>query len=191
MIYLDFDATALPPRQADGLTAAGQPWNAFHFVPVLLHIAGIDLLSDNADADGSTVADGLGLPLPEIALWGLIALHQVAREGISACELNEHGVALLFAMKDDFLLVHSMRRERTVQVPYPRLLTAWEEFDVRVRRFLVQTFGRLTDYPWWSPSMDRWLNGTWPLAGERASPASMHYLSACKDAFIRVDAVEE
>jgi hypothetical protein len=77
-------------------------------VPVLLHI---DLLSNNADADRASVTEGLGLPLPEIALCGLIALHHVAREGVSACELNEHGVALLFAMRRDALLVHSMHRE--------------------------------------------------------------------------------
>jgi hypothetical protein len=179
----------LPPGP-DGRTAAGQPWNAFHFVPVLLHIAGVDLLSNNADADDASVAEGLGLSLPEIALWGLIALHHVARDGVSACELNEHGVALLFAMKRGELLVHSMLRERTVQVPYARLLQTWEDFDSRVRRFLVQTFGHLADYPWWNPWLDRWLHGTLALADERATPASMLYFASCSDVFDRIDAVE-
>lgn len=190
MIRLDFDAASLPPRQADGRTAAGQAWSAFHFVPVLLHIAGVDLLSGDAEADGASVAQGLGLSLPEIGLWGRIALYHVAREGLSACELNEHGVALLFAIRGDALLVHSMRRERTVQVPYRRLLLAWEDFDLRVRRFLVQKFGRLADYPWWNQRMDQWLHGTWPLCNESATSASMGYLSVCPDAFDRIDAIE-
>lgn len=179
MIHLDFDALALVPLR-----------NAFHPLPVLLHVAGVDLLSDDADTDGAAVAQGLALPLPEIALWGMVALHQVAREGRSACELNEHGVALLFALKGDSLLVHSTRRERTVQVPYQQLFATWQDFDHRVRQFLVQTFGRLADHAWWNPRMNAWLQGSWPLAAESATAASMYYLSTAPDAFDRIDAVE-
>lgn len=77
-----------------------------------------------------------------------------------------------------------------MQVPYARLRDKWEDFDYRVRRFLVQTFGRLADYPWWNPWLDRWLRGTLALADERATAASMHYFASCGDAFNRIAAIE-
>jgi len=180
MILFDFDATSFPQPGPTEHTAAGLPWNAFH----------LDLIGDDADADRATVTQGLGLPLPEVALWGLVALHHVRRSGRSAYELNEHGTALLFQLNANTLLVHSLRRERTVQVPYNRLLVAWEDFDRRVRVFLSETFGQLTNYSWWNESMDRWLHGTMDIAARQPPAASMRFLDWCDGCFDRIDAVE-
>lgn len=189
MILLEFDAMSFS-RLGPAAYTNGRPWTAFCFVPVLLHVAGIDLISATPDIDGATVADGLGLPLPEVALWGLVALHHAGRTGRSAYELNEHGSALLFEVSDEVLLVHSMLRERTVQVSYKRMLTVWEEFDQRVRQLLVQTFGRLVDYPWWNASMDEWLHGRLDLSAMKPPLASMRFLDGCELCFDQIDAVE-
>lgn len=190
MILLDFDAASFPRSPVDERDAQGQAWDAFRFVPVLLHVAGIDLIADVADADTALVTDGLGLPLPEVALWGLVALHHVRRAGRSAYMLNEHGTALLFQLNDDRLLVHSLRRERTVQVDYARLLAQWEDFDRRVRQFLIGVFGTLSDYPWWNDRLEQWLRGTLDISAMSATTASMLYFDSCDNCFDHVDAVE-
>lgn len=182
MIRFDFDAQTLA-----GLASSG---TALSPVPVLLSIAGVDLLSANSVADGATVAQGLAMPLPEIALWGLVALRHVARDGLSACELNEHGGALLIALRGEQLVVHSMFREKTVQVPYARLWHQWNDFNDRVRHALVQTFGPLERHGWWNPSLDTWLHGEWPPNTEAATAASMSYLSGRSDLFDRIDAID-
>jgi len=190
MILLDFDAASFPQLRSSESPADVGPWNAFRFVPVLLHAGGIDLIADDADADRAIVTNGLGLPLPEVALWGLVALHHVYRARRSAYELNEHATALLFQLSGNVLLVHSLRRGRTVQVPYDRLLAVWEDFDRRARAFLGQTFGQLVDYPWWNASMDRWLHGTMNIAAMEPPWASMRFLDSCDGCFDRIDAVE-
>jgi hypothetical protein len=182
MIRLEFDE-----RRLAALADAG---TAFDDVPVLLNVAGIDLLSRNADTDGATVSQGLGLALPLIARWGLIALRQAPRDGMSACELDQHGGALLFASRDEDLLVHSMLREKTVQVRYARMLEAWERFDARVRTALVRTFAPLDVKPWWNAEMDAWVKGRTPADIPQPTPTSLHYLSVRGDAFDRLDAVD-
>ena len=191
MIRLEFDANSFPrPDPTGRIPDVGRPRTPFRFVPVLLQAGGIDLISADADADGAKVCDGLGLPLPEVALWGLVALHHVRRAGRSVYELNEHGTALLFQLNKDLLLLHSMRRERTVQVPYQRMLMVWEEFDLRVRLFLIQTFGHLIDYPRWNLSLDQWLRGELDVSAMRPPSASLRFLDDCEQCFDKIDAVE-
>ena len=190
MIYLDFDASQFPQRAQDDRATDGGRWDAFRFVPVLLRIAGIDLIGRSTETDGAPVSRGLGLPLPEVALWGLAALHHVARNGRSAYDLNEHGAALLFKLNGDTLLVHSQWRGKTVQVPHAALLAAWEEFDRRVRQFLIETFGNLSDYPWWNPTMDAWLHGRLAVARMDAPAAAMMNFNYNEDYFALVDAVD-
>jgi hypothetical protein len=100
-------------------------------VPVRLRLGDVEILGWDGDEAGDAF---MLLPLVPFAVEGLLALRQVRRHGYYFLELGRFGAAgdLLFARRDDDVLVHDPHRERTGRAPLAALEAAWAAFADRV-----------------------------------------------------------
>src|SRR5690349_15060770 len=110
-------------------------------VPVYFEVAGVDLLQDFPPAPGEPPVAGTPLLVARFATLGLLSLRFAYSVGAATVALDEYAFELLLREGGGQVLIHpTLHRlmpewalSATVQIPYNRLLSAWEEFAERVR----------------------------------------------------------
>lgn len=110
------------------------PWPSDK-TPLRLLIANTDILRWRINTRSDWI-EWLGVPPHYFARSGIYAVRQAIQFGRSAIDANGSGFPLMFMKSGNRLLVHQPGGEITVSVRSDEILTAWLEFENRIRSLI-------------------------------------------------------
>jgi hypothetical protein len=171
-VRLDFypDRAAIERARRSVLLTKDAEELAYDFfeMPVRIEIGGMDMLRcnqrshdripglpspDDTLAASHQPCPWVSLPIIHVATAGLFKLHEVNRYPSASEYYIPYSKHLHFVRCMADVLVHSDLTERTARVLYTDLVSDWQDFADRVRRYILEELPELAEHP---VMIERW-----------------------------------